>query len=324
MSAEPAVSVVVPLFNKRATIGRTLASVLGQTFADWELLVVDDGSSDGSADYVEACFQDPRVQLLRQANAGPARARNNGAAVAKGQFITFLDADDAWRPEFLERAVEHLARHPECEAFTAAFFLEPEGNDRWQPLRAFGFREGEWRLTPDIPREHLTHCLDAFHPTTALYRRGVVLRYGGFFDEQRCTFGEDVFLWLQIMLNHSIYRHMEPLAHYHTEDSELGIGGRRGPLPLEPVLTHAQRIRAVAPPELKTTLELWLAKHAARAAFMQIERGDLAKARWLLHEFPLIREFAGDYWKLKARLALPTVWRSARLLVNFASGSLGR
>src|SRR5262249_13123318 len=141
------------------------------------------------------------------------------------------------------------------------------GVDRWAALRDYGFSEGPWRLTPQTPKRHLRHCLDAFHPTTAVYRREVVEAFGGFYTRERCTFGEDVYLWLQGILRHPIYRHMPPLAHSHTEDSELGIGGRRGALPLEPVLTAPEPIRAGCPPQLRETLELWLAEHAARAAF---------------------------------------------------------
>jgi glycosyltransferase involved in cell wall biosynthesis len=312
VSTRPHVSVVVPLYNKRATIRRTVESILAQTYADFELLIIDDGSTDGGPDLIEQEYMDTRLRVIRQENAGPAAARNHGAEVARGDLITFLDADDEWRAEMLERAVTILSTHPECDAFTAAFYLEPAGVSRWDPLLAYGFAEGPWRLTPQIPRDQLTHCLDAFHPTTAVYRREVVLRHGGFFTEVRCTFGEDVYFWIQVLLNHVIYRHMEPLAHYHTEDSELGIGGRKGALPLEPVLTHPTKVRASAPPELKDVLELWLARHATRAAFMQLDRGGAANAAWLLRSFPLIRTWPTEYLKLRIRMLSPTLWNSMR------------
>lgn len=310
------VTVVVPLYNKRSTIARTIESILAQTHSNWELLVIDDGSTDGSAEVVETRYRDARIRVVRQPNSGPAAARNHGAALATGELLTFLDADDAWRPQLLERAVALLAQHPDCDAFTAAFYLEPAGVNRWDALVPYGFSEGPWRLTPQIPREHLSHCLDAFHPCTAVYRRGVVLAHGGYFTEERCTFGEDVYLWIQIMLNHAIYRHMAPLAHYHTEDSQLGIGGRKGQLPLEPVLTHPDRVRASASPELRSVLELWLARHAARAAFMQLDRGDPKNAGWLVDTFPLIRKWPLDYLKLRVRLLNPGLWNRARALVR--------
>ena len=308
----PAVSVVVPLYNKRATIGRTIESILAQGWTDFELLVVDDGSTDGGPAFVEATYTDPRVRLHRQANAGPGAARNHGLALTTGRYVTFLDADDAWRPQLLETAVAILDRHADCGAFTASFMLEPMAVDRWGLLAGYNFHEGPWRLGAEIPKSHLRHCLDAFHPTTTVYRREVIEAFGGFYTEERCTFGEDVYLWLQVMLHHGIYRHMTPLAHYHTEDSELGWGGRKGAFPIEPVLTHPEPIRAGCPPTLRDVLELWLAQHAVRAAFMQLDRGDTERAQWLVAHFPRSRAWPSDYLKLRLRLAMPGLWSFAR------------
>lgn len=314
LSKPPAVSVIVPLFNKRGTIERTIASILAQTCGDFELIVMDDGSTDGGAEFVEAQWADPRIAVLRQANAGPGAARNAGLALAAAPLVTFLDADDEWRPELLARGVATLHAHPACAAFTAAFYNEPEGVDRWSALTAYGFREGPWRLEPDTPRQELRHCADAFHPTTAIYRKEIVADLGGYYTKARCTLGEDVYLWIQILLHHPIYRCMQPLAHYHMEDSQLGIGGRRGRLPLEPVLTDPDPIRESCPPALRDTLELWLGYQAVRAGFMQLDRGDPTLVPALLTRFPRTSAWGGDFWKLRARLAAPGLWRLARSL----------
>jgi hypothetical protein len=242
--------------------------------------------------------------------------------LARGALLTFLDADDDWRPNLLERATGYLSAHPDCGVFTAAFYREPEGVDRWDELRERGFEEGAWRLTPGISQVELAASLEAFHPSTAVYRREVIESQGGYYTDGRCTFGEDVYLWVKILLNNPIYRHMEPLAHYHTEDSELGIGGRRGALPLEPVLTDTGPVRAACPPELQAVLETWLAQHALRAAFMQIDRGDASNATWLLKRFPRIRTLDGNgYARLRLRIAIPTFWRVARKLLRGAAGA---
>ena len=298
-------SVVVPLFNKATTVERTVRSILAQTFADFEVIVVDDGSTDGSAELVETSFPDPRIRVLRQPNAGPGAARNHGARVGRGDLVTFLDADDEWRPDFLDRAVTILAQHPLCGAFTAAYYREPEGVNRWAELP---FYEGPWRLTPEVQPAELSSCVDAFHPTTAVYRRRIFEAYDGFYTKNRCTFGEDVVLWLRILLNEAIYRHLEPLAHYHLEDSQLGIGGRKGALPLEPVLTDPDCVRSRCPTELADVLELWLAQQAARAAFMQLDRGDRKNAAWLLEAFPGIKVLRSTYIKLRLRLMAPQLW----------------
>src|SRR5947209_3795753 len=103
------VSVIIPLYNKAPYVRRTLDSVRAQTFADYEVIVVDDGSTDGGAAVVEG-FGDPRFRLIAQPNAGPGAARNRGLAEAGGEFVAFLDADDEWLPTFLERSLALLDR----------------------------------------------------------------------------------------------------------------------------------------------------------------------------------------------------------------------
>jgi cellulose synthase/poly-beta-1,6-N-acetylglucosamine synthase-like glycosyltransferase len=103
----PTVSVVIPLFNAASVIRETVASVLGQTFRDFELLIVDDGSTDDSAS-ICASITDPRIRLIRQPNRGLAGARNAGIRHARGQYVAFLDADDLFLPDKLARHVDHL------------------------------------------------------------------------------------------------------------------------------------------------------------------------------------------------------------------------
>ena len=99
----PAVSVITPAWNAAAHIGETIASVRAQTFADWEWLIVDDGSTDDTVALIEqAAAVDPRIRLLRQEHGGPSGARNLAMAAASGRFFAFLDSDDVWYPAFLQ------------------------------------------------------------------------------------------------------------------------------------------------------------------------------------------------------------------------------
>ena len=102
------VSVVVPLFNKARYLSRALNSIWAQEFADFEVIVVDDGSTDDSL-AVALTHKDKRLRVISQANAGPGR-RNRGIAEANGPFVAFLDADDAWKPNFLAAGLRHLRR----------------------------------------------------------------------------------------------------------------------------------------------------------------------------------------------------------------------
>ena len=107
------ISVVIPLYNKERYIARAIQSALGQTYGDFELIVVDDGSTDGSVDIVSQ-FADTRLRLINQANAGVGAARNRGIKDAKYELITFLDADDEWMPDFLETVLELREEFPEA------------------------------------------------------------------------------------------------------------------------------------------------------------------------------------------------------------------
>lgn len=107
----PTVSIVMPTYNRVDVIGRAVASVILQTWQDWELIIVDDGSSDGTVQRLEGL--DPRIRLIRQPNQGVATARNTALAAAQGRYIAFLDSDDEWLPQFLELTVSFLLAHPD-------------------------------------------------------------------------------------------------------------------------------------------------------------------------------------------------------------------
>ena len=116
----PKVSVLVPAYNAAATLAATLDSVRQQTFTDWELVVVDDGSTDTTAEVARAC-QDPRIRLIRQTNTGLAGARNQGFAQARGEFFAILDADDLARPDRLAMQVAFMEDHPQVDLCFTAF-----------------------------------------------------------------------------------------------------------------------------------------------------------------------------------------------------------
>ncbi len=125
----PMVSVVVPIYNAATHIAQTLRSVLNQSLDDWELIAVDDGSTDGSLAIVSRLFgDDPRIHLVTQPNAGVSVARNRGVALSRAPLIAFLDADDLWHPDKLLRHVDYHAHQAEVGvSFARVEFLSPEG-----------------------------------------------------------------------------------------------------------------------------------------------------------------------------------------------------
>ncbi|MDI6720735.1 MAG: glycosyltransferase family A protein, partial [Methanomicrobiales archaeon] len=132
----PKVSVVMPLFDKARHVGAAVRSVLSQTETDFELIVVDDGSTDGSAAVVRQ-FGDPRIRLVTQKNMGAAHARNRGIAEARADLVAFLDADDRWLPEFLHTILRLRAQYPNAGAYATAYCVcRPDGTLREADLAA--------------------------------------------------------------------------------------------------------------------------------------------------------------------------------------------
>ncbi|MDK3020147.1 glycosyltransferase family 2 protein [Pseudodonghicola flavimaris] len=124
----PKASVIVPAYNVAATLGETLRALLDQTYGDFEIVVVDDGSSDRTAAIARG-FGDPRIRLVQQPNRGLAGARNSGIHAARGDFIGFCDADDLWRPTKLADHVAHLEAHPHVGlSFSGSELIDEAGH----------------------------------------------------------------------------------------------------------------------------------------------------------------------------------------------------
>ena len=126
----PLFSVIIPVFNGADRIEQAIQSVRAQSLSSWELIIIDDGSTDHTLALVEqAAARDPRIRPLRQANQGPSAARNFGILAARGRYLAFLDADDAWHPERLRAGAGHFAAHPEAGIVFSRVILDVEGAD---------------------------------------------------------------------------------------------------------------------------------------------------------------------------------------------------
>jgi glycosyltransferase involved in cell wall biosynthesis len=139
MNSKPAISVVIPLYNKAPYIERCVASIRAQTLTDFEVVVVDDGSTDSSfEDFERFTQQDSRFRILRQANGGVSRARNAAIAASHADWIAFLDADDEWQPEFLQSIVALADRNPRTVVIGTAFQVVQDGQRAISRQDAFG------------------------------------------------------------------------------------------------------------------------------------------------------------------------------------------
>jgi len=142
------VSVIIPLYNKGKYIARALDSIFAQTYQDFEVIVVDDGSTDNGPDIVKQ-YADPRLRIIRQQNAGPGAARNRGIAESLAFYVAFLDADDEWLPGFLSRYTMRLETNPGCDLVIGPYFEGPDREDRSPIWKGLGLREGPWDLEGD-------------------------------------------------------------------------------------------------------------------------------------------------------------------------------
>lgn len=202
VSREIRISVVIPCFNRRATLKRCLDSVMGQTFAAGEVIVVDDGSTDGTADWVSENFAD--VSLIQQENLGVSAARNAGIRNVRTEWIAFLDSDDLWLPEKLEKQVAALEEFPEYRVCHTEETWIYKGKEK--PVAAPYRKRSGWIFK---------HCLPvcAISPSTALVHRSVFEELGVF--DESLPACEDYDLWLRICSKMPVLLVDEPLIEKH-------------------------------------------------------------------------------------------------------------
>jgi amino acid adenylation domain-containing protein len=262
------ISVVIPLYNKRNYVSRALYSVLNQTFQDFEIIIVDDGSTDDGPSIVQS-IKDPRIRLFRQANAGPGAARNRGVRESTSEFVTFLDSDDEYLPHFLQASLDNLLAHPDCALSVANHY---RGIEKTLATDIFpfniGITDGPWRLPPESEPAFVWGSLIFMQTWVIMARREVLEEFGGFY-ENHCTYAEDQYCWLKILLNRKIYRDTTPLFWYHSENSELEMFSRTSTTPIWPFLTDPDPIRESCPEEYRQTLER-LFVYAARLNYSYI------------------------------------------------------
>jgi glycosyltransferase involved in cell wall biosynthesis len=286
------VSIIVPLYNKGRWIRRALDSIARQTFTDFEVIVVNDGSTDDGPDVV-ASYCDARFRMMCQLNTGPGSARNRGITEAKGELLAFLDADDEWFPNYLEDSIKFMDSFNENVVSVSSGYVEyPSGLSRQPMWQARGIKEGAFRLTPSTDPLLAAHCLAYMSPCSTVMRASILRRWGGFYDRDRCLFGEDAYLCLKLLLNETVSFCLTPAFRYHCEASGLAKN-HRGARPVEPFLLDPSGIEAACPLDLRILLSRILAIRAFKTACMLGYWGQWQTARSLLKRY-----YLPEYWKL--------------------------
>ncbi|MCL2689237.1 MAG: glycosyltransferase family 2 protein [Chitinispirillia bacterium] len=208
----PRVSVIIPAFNRSALLHRAVESVLNQTERDFELVIVDDGSTDDTSQYLQKIKLLNNVQCLRlDKNYGVSKARNAGVSASSGEWIAFLDSDDYWHPDKLRFQFKWLADNPQYSIM--------QTNEIW--IRN-GVRVNQpktyKKICGDIFNESVERCM--ITPSSVIMRRSLFEQTGGFDEKMRAC--EDYDLWLRITCKH--HAGLEPknlLTRYGGHDDQL-------------------------------------------------------------------------------------------------------
>lgn len=208
-------SIIIPLYNKEKFIQNTLEKVLEQSFQDFEVIIVDDGSTDGGAEIVNN-IQDERIKYFWQENQGVSSARNKGISLAKNEYICFLDADDEWKPNFLEKMHSLLIKYPEYKVFSAAIEIDM-GKKTIPALYTLSNPVAENIYIEDYFKGSMKYPIISI--SSSVFHRSVFQNVGAFDEDMRS--GEDTDLWIRIGKSYDVIFLDEILCRYVFDNQGL-------------------------------------------------------------------------------------------------------
>jgi glycosyltransferase involved in cell wall biosynthesis len=300
--SEPAVSIILPTYNGLPYLREAIESVRAQTFDDWELIVIDDGSTDDSVGWMES-LAEPRLRILASEHtAHRARLRNRGLAAARAQWIGFIDSDDRWTANKLERQLAYHAARPELEwSYTGRATIDANGapfhHPQHQPWRPHGGRI----LLPLL-------VFDArIALPSVLVRRSLLNRVGGFADQR---WGEDYELWIRLAQQRECGLIDEPLVEIRAHPSTSA--GR--PEVMQAYVEIYDRLaRTAQEPVVRRIARQRVASETVRLGRNLIGRRQFAPA------------FAALFRAVRLRPFHPAAWRSLlRGIVSFGTHAVMR
>lgn len=215
------ISIIIPLYNKERSIINTLRSVVNQTFTEWELIVVNDGSKDDSLHVVETYTSSlqfniaGKIRIINKTNGGVSSARNRGINEAKYDYVALLDGDDLWEPTYLEEQFHLLQDFPDAAMWGVNYAMLQNGNSyKCEQGMGDGFR--------GYVRDYFAtkHC-DLFSSSAVVIRKSA-FDIAGYFDE-RISYSEDLDMWYRIIYHFPVVFYDKVLSYYNL-DSENRCG----------------------------------------------------------------------------------------------------
>ena len=296
-NSKPRFSVIIPLYNKEQEVEATIRSVLAQTLQPVEIVVVDDGSTDSSAKVVES-IGSPLVRLIRQANAGECAARNRAMAEATGDWFALVDADDGWKPQFLEEVAAMIDRWPDCGIYSTAFdIVSPTGTVRAKTPTTRGPVENFWR---ESVYAYVTI------PSATVLSRMVVEELGGFPEGMKM--GGDQFMWIKVATRYGVCFSPKALCLYSMVASNRSSSiytPEQTPYRLEDFLKEA-----LWDEEQNYWRREFIAKCAIGKALTLTAKGDEEFGHRVVRNFGYTEHYRRGLRKLRVLLALPRCMRS--------------
>lgn len=217
-------SVIIPLYNKAPYVAKAIESVLAQTYTDYELVIMDDGSKDNSFEIAQKVIEEKaHCHLFQQQNAGVSMARNNAVALSQGEYLCFLDADDWWEPTFLEEMNKLVADYPDAGIYGTSYTYVNE-TKRKTGVADIGVEEG-------FVKGYINYC-QVYAKTLAMpLWTGAVCVPRKVFDEMKgfpksIKLGEDFLLWIRIALKYKVAFLNKPLSFYNqdVDVANRGVG----------------------------------------------------------------------------------------------------
>jgi len=295
----PTFSVVVPLYNKADSVEATIASVLAQSYSDFELIVVNNGSTDSSRE-LAAAFTDSRIRLVDRPNSGVSIARNEGIALATAPYVALLDADDLWHPQFLQRVHVLTQLYPDASAYATRY----------------AFRQGGVDIAPQLPRlqnsspqlieNYFAHVAAGDMLLTAssvCIPSRVLERIGGFPPRERI--GEDQDLWIRVALDGPIAWDDQCSVYYRQDAAAMATRAPPETKPWPFAMRLLERLRHNRiPAAVASDARRYAARQLLGQASQLVLEGQTKSARCLLAE-PEVHSAGRRYYYWRVLSALP-------------------
>jgi glycosyltransferase involved in cell wall biosynthesis len=315
----PKVSAVIPLYNKEKYITRAIDSVLAQTVQDFEIIVVDDGSTDGGVNVVRQ-YRDERIRLIQQSNAGVSAARNLGIEESTADLIAFLDADDAWKPEFLETVLRLRNKYPTAGIYATSYEIKQPNGRVIRP---------RYRAIPPFPWEGVipnyfesASALDSLpvNSSAVMIPKRVFKTCGGFpLGEKQA---EDLDMWLRIAVEYPVAFSCVVASRYHcdAEDQTTKREKALETFAIEKTIQNILSNRNLSSSDRKFLKEIIYGLKLVRASY-RMKAGLFEQARNILYDCPTHLLWKKKFWFYFLLALPPKIVLKAYRLFRYWSGA---